>query len=63
MAVLKRNGLTEASSPVLVQSFETGNLKKLKGMIDVRLVQLMDDFTAQPYDLAKAGGQDVPTAI
>ena len=57
VAVLERNGLTEASAPVLVQSFETGNLKKLKGMIDVRLVQLMDDFTAQPYDLAKAGAK------
>ena len=54
VAVLERNGLTEATSPVLIQSFETGNLKKLKVMTDVRLVQLMDDFTAQPYDLAKA---------
>ena len=55
VAVLKRNGLTEATSPVLIQSFETSNLRKLKGMIGVRLVQLMDDFTAQPYDLAKSG--------
>ena len=55
VAVLDRNGLTEASDPVFIQSFETGNLKKLKGMTGVRLVQLMDDFTAQPYDLAKAG--------
>jgi glycerophosphoryl diester phosphodiesterase len=55
VAVLNRNGLTGPDAPVYIQSFETGNLKKLKGMTGVRLVQLMDDFTAQPYDLAKAG--------
>jgi glycerophosphoryl diester phosphodiesterase len=57
VAVLDRNGLSQASSPVIIQSFETGNLKKLKGMTGVRLVQLMDDFDAQPYDLAKAGAK------
>ena len=53
--VLNRNGLTEPTSPVFVQSFETGNLQKLKGMTRVRLIQLMEDFDARPYDLAKAG--------
>ena len=53
--VLNRNGLTEPTSPVFVQSFETGNLKKLNGMTRVRLIQLMEDFDARPYDLAKAG--------
>jgi glycerophosphoryl diester phosphodiesterase len=57
VTVLDRNGLTEPTSPVFIQSFETGNLKKLKGMTKVRLVQLMDDFDAQPYDSAKAGAR------
>jgi len=57
VAVLDGNGLNQPTSPVLIQSFETGNLKKLKGVIGVRLVQLMDDFDTQPYDLAKAGAK------
>ena len=57
VAVLDRNGLNQPTSPVFIQSFETGNLKKLKGMTGVRLVQLMDDFDTQPYDLAKAGAK------
>jgi glycerophosphoryl diester phosphodiesterase len=48
-------GLTAATSPVFIQSLETGNLKKLKDITKVRQVQRMDDFTVQPYDLAKAG--------
>jgi glycerophosphoryl diester phosphodiesterase len=55
VAVLDRNGLTAATSPVFIQSLETGNLKKLKDITKVRQVQRMDDFTVQPYDLAKAG--------
>ena len=53
--MLNANGLTEATSPVIVQSFEVGNLKQLATMTKVRLVQLFDDVTARPYDLVKAG--------
>lgn len=53
--VLDANGYTSASSPVFVQSFEVGNLKRLATMTKVRLVQLFDDYAARPYDLAKAG--------
>jgi glycerophosphoryl diester phosphodiesterase len=39
---LKRNGLNKRSSPVFLQSFEQGSLKKLNKMTNVRLIQLMD---------------------
>ena len=42
------------NDPVFIQSFETGNLRKLDRMIDVPLVQLLD-ATGQPYDLTVAG--------
>jgi glycerophosphoryl diester phosphodiesterase len=40
--VLKKNGLNSKSSPVFLQSFEQGSLKKLNKMTNVRLIQLMD---------------------
>ncbi|MFD1709334.1 glycerophosphodiester phosphodiesterase [Ottowia sp. GY511] len=65
---LAKRGLTKKSSPVIIQSFETGNLKYLRGKTAVRLVQLVDgydihpdgsiDFSlpwGQPYDLTVAG--------
>src|SRR4051795_8614298 len=39
---LKRNGLNKRNSPVFLQSFEQGSLKKLNKMTNVRLIQLMD---------------------
>ena len=39
---LKKNGLNSKNSPVFLQSFEQGSLKKLNGMTKVRLIQLMD---------------------
>ena len=65
---LAKRGLTQKSSPVIIQSFETGNLKYLRGKTAVRLVQLVDgtdinpdgsiDFSlpwGQAYDLTVAG--------
>ncbi|WP_406040545.1 glycerophosphodiester phosphodiesterase [Micromonospora sp. NBC_00898] len=54
VAVLQKNGLTHRNDPVFIQSFETANLRKLDGMIDVRLVQLMD-AAGRPYDFTAAG--------
>ncbi len=51
---LRRHGLTRPSSPVIVQSFETGNLRDLSRMTRVRLAQLVDAKGA-PYDLVAAG--------
>lgn len=51
---LARAGWTDATAPVFVQSFETGNLRRLRGMTGVRLVQLLA-AAGRPYDL-QAGG-------
>jgi glycerophosphoryl diester phosphodiesterase len=52
--VLRRNKLTHRNSPVIIQSFETANLRKLDRMIDVKLAQLLD-ATGRPYDFTVAG--------
>jgi glycerophosphoryl diester phosphodiesterase len=53
---LRDNGLDKADSPVVVQSFETANLKELNDEIDVPLVALLDSPTAVPGDVQAAGG-------
>ena len=66
--ILQKNGLTRNDSPVIIQSFETSNLKYLRTKTQVRLVQLIDgndvnadgsmDFSlpwGQAYDLTVAG--------
>ncbi len=68
LATLAQQGYTKKDSPVIIQSFETANLKYLRGKTAVRLVQLVDgydmnadgsiDFSlpwGQPYDLTVAG--------
>ena len=66
--VLKEAGWAEASSPVVIQSFEVANLKYLNTRINVRLAQLLDAEDvdkdgnivlaapyAQPYDFVVVG--------
>ena len=66
--VLNQYGYTTKASPVIVQSFEVGNLKYLRSKTQIRLVQLVDandirpdgsmELTApydKPYDFAVAG--------
>lgn len=48
---LKTAGWTEKSAPVIIQSFETANLKYLRGKTQLRLVQLVD-----ADDVDKDGG-------
>jgi glycerophosphoryl diester phosphodiesterase len=68
VAVLNQNGWTDKSAPVIIQSFETANLKYLRRLTNVRLVQLVDadDVAAdggivlkapydKPYDFAVTG--------
>lgn len=55
VALLKQNDLARADSPVFIQSFEVTNLKKLNGIIDVRLVQLTSDEAERPGDVAPDG--------
>jgi glycerophosphoryl diester phosphodiesterase len=49
VSTLYRNDLGDATSAVLIQSFETRNLRKLHRMTDVRLIQLLDSVGA-PFD-------------
>jgi glycerophosphoryl diester phosphodiesterase len=51
---LRRNGYHDRRDPVIVQSFEVGNLQQLNRMTDVRLAQLADCAGA-PWDFRAAG--------
>lgn len=52
---LKRAGLNKENSPVVIQSFELANLKKLKSMTKLPLVYLLDDPELVPYDHVMSG--------
>lgn len=54
VAMLDRYGYRERGSPAFIQSFETGNLRRLARMTPLPLVQLMDE-QAGPWDLAAGG--------
>lgn len=51
---LARAGFTQASDPVFIQSFEVSNLKALRQMTKLRLVQLIE-ADDPPYDQVAAG--------
>ncbi|MFE1747990.1 glycerophosphodiester phosphodiesterase [Coleofasciculus sp. H7-2] len=48
--ILSDNGYTDADDAVFIQSFEVANLKFLKTLTNLPLVQLFDESTAKPYD-------------
>lgn len=50
---LERRGANHAESKVIIQSMETGNLRRLRERTPLALIQLMDRSGA-PYDLAAA---------
>jgi glycerophosphoryl diester phosphodiesterase len=52
--MLHKWGYNDAQAPVFIQSFETANLKALRGMTRLRLIQLLDD-RGLPYDHVLAG--------
>jgi len=54
VAALKAYHLDSAGSPVIIQSFETANLRELNAETPVFLVQLIDKAGA-PYDFVAAG--------
>jgi glycerophosphoryl diester phosphodiesterase len=54
VAALRRNKLTHRNDAVIIQSFETANLRRLNKMIDVKLAQLLD-ASGRPYDFVVAG--------
>jgi glycerophosphoryl diester phosphodiesterase len=57
--VLRAHACTRAM-PVVIQSFETANLRELRAGLgdlpNVRLLQLIDDAVAQPWDVQARGG-------
>ena len=73
LAVLAEYGYTKKDSPVILQSFETANLKYLRTKTQLRLIQLVDgddyDFKTgavtfappfdRPYDWTRAGRKDL----
>lgn len=61
LAILDAHAYTR-TAPVEIQSFEIANLRYLRGKLgkghpNVRLLQLLDDPSEQPYDVAAAGGK------
>ena len=51
---LARHGWSSADDPVVIQSFETGNLRVLAGLTDLPLMQVAH-VNGAPYDLRSAG--------
>ncbi|MFG1878517.1 glycerophosphodiester phosphodiesterase [Sphaerisporangium sp. NPDC049003] len=54
LATLDRYGWRERTDPVFIQSFETANLKALRGRTRLRLIQLLESSGA-PEDLVVSG--------
>ena len=54
VAALQANGLDRATAPVILQSFEVGNLRELDTLTDVTLAQLVS-ASGRPYDFTAAG--------
>ncbi|XP_049887252.1 uncharacterized protein LOC126381802 [Pectinophora gossypiella] len=53
---LHRNGYRGSRAPVYIQSFEVTNLKELKNLTELRLLQLYEsDKSVQPYDQIVSG--------
>jgi glycerophosphoryl diester phosphodiesterase len=54
VAALEKRHWDDADDPVIIQSFETANLRDLDTMVDVALAQLVD-ASGKPYDFTAAG--------
>lgn len=54
LAALARHGYEDRDAPIFIQSFETGNLKRLRTLTQLPLVQLVAGSGA-PFDLVAAG--------
>ena len=55
VAALRAAGFTGRDAPVYIQSFEVANLRRLRTMTDLPLVQLLSPY-GQPPDVIAAGG-------
>ena len=56
VAALEKHGLDRAGAPVFIQSFEVSNLRKLDGLTDAPLIQLLSEPVLAPFDQESAGG-------
>jgi len=54
VAALQSNGFLDEQAPVVIQSFEVGNLQRLDELTHVRLSQLVN-CTGRPWDFAVSG--------
>ncbi len=55
VALLHANGYTSSDDPIFIQSFEVENLKQLKEMTNLPLVQLLAQTEKRPYDFIVKG--------
>lgn len=55
VAALRAAGFTDRDAPVYIQSFEVDNLRRLRSMTDLPLIQLLSSH-GQPPDVVAAGG-------
>jgi glycerophosphoryl diester phosphodiesterase len=61
VAELHAAGWRTASAPVFIQSFEVENLRKLRGLTGIRLIQLLDE-SGEPADGARTSYADMASA-
>jgi glycerophosphoryl diester phosphodiesterase len=60
---LRRRGRDDADSGVIIQSFETANLRALRTQVACPLLQLVDAAGTRPADLAAAGDPRTSEAL
>ncbi|WP_285651555.1 glycerophosphodiester phosphodiesterase [Actinomycetospora sp. NBRC 106375] len=60
---LRRRGRDRVDSGVIIQSFETANLRALKAQVGCPLLQLVDAAGTRPADLAAAGDPRTSDAL
>ncbi|XP_039745268.1 glycerophosphodiester phosphodiesterase GDPD6-like [Pararge aegeria] len=53
--IFHRNGYIGRNAPAFIQSFEVSNLKELKNITEIRLVQLFDAKSKVPFDQSELG--------
>ncbi|XP_059049300.1 uncharacterized protein LOC131844431 isoform X2 [Achroia grisella] len=53
--ILHKNGYTGPEAPIYIQSFEVNNLKELKNLTELRLIQLYGSRLLRPYDQSVLG--------